>query len=167
VARGPLGEGSAERVNLEYAGREEIPVGTDAVWAFVTDPTKIASCVPDMVESTVVDARTADVVVQVAVGPVRGKLKMRITIDPQPDAHRLNLKIGGGGFGSVVDVTAGADITAVSAAATTLDWKATVTMRGPVATVGGRVIDAQAKRVITQTFENVKTRLTSAPAQAG
>jgi hypothetical protein len=33
-------------------------------------------------------------------------------------------------------------------------------MRGPVATVGGRVIDAQAQRVISTTFGNVKTRLT-------
>jgi len=154
-------------MNLEYTGREEIPVGTDAVWAYVTDPANVASCVPDMVESTIVDARTADVVVQVAVGPVRGKLKMKITLDPQPDAHRLNMKISGGGFGSVVDVLAGAGITAGSAGGTVLDWKATIAMRGPVATVGGRVIDAQAKRVITQTFENVKTRLTGAAVQAG
>jgi carbon monoxide dehydrogenase subunit G len=153
-------------VNLEYSGREEIPTGLDAVWAFVTDPTRVASCVPDMVESTVVDAHAADAVVQVAVGPVRGKLKLRITLDPDAAAHRMNMKISGGGFGSVVDVTAGADITAVSATSTALDWKATVTMRGPVATVGGRVIDAQAKRVITQTFENVKVRLTGAPAPA-
>jgi carbon monoxide dehydrogenase subunit G len=35
-------------------------------------------------------------------------------------------------------------------------------MRGPVATVGGRVLDTQAKRVITTTFANVKARLTPA-----
>jgi carbon monoxide dehydrogenase subunit G len=35
-------------------------------------------------------------------------------------------------------------------------------MRGPAATVGGRVIDAQAKRVIETTFANVKSRLSSA-----
>jgi carbon monoxide dehydrogenase subunit G len=32
-------------------------------------------------------------------------------------------------------------------------------MRGPVATVGGRVLDAQARRVITNTFANVAARL--------
>lgn len=154
-------------MNLEYSGREEIPTGLETVWAFVTDPTKVATCVPDVVESTVVDARTADAVVQVSVGPVRGKLKLRITLDPDAAAQHLNMKISGGGFGSVVDVTASADLSAASAAATALDWKANVAMRGPVATVGGPVIDAQAKRVITQTFENVRTRLTGAAAQAG
>ena len=36
-------------------------------------------------------------------------------------------------------------------------------MRGPVATIGGRVLDSQAQRVISETFANVKTQLT-APA---
>ena len=93
---------------------------------------------------------------------MRGKLKMKITLDPQPDAHRLNMKISGGGFGSVVDLVAGADI-AREGDGTAMDWKGSATMRGPVATIGGRVIDAQAKRVITSTFENVKTRLMQAP----
>jgi len=53
---------------------------------------------------------------------------------------------------------------------TVLDWQGDATMRGPVATVGGRVLDAQANRVITQTFANVKSRLvgeSAAPAPAG
>ena len=41
--------------------------------------------------------------------------------------------------------------------------KATATMRGPVATIGGRVLDTQAQRIIATTFANVKTQLT-APA---
>ena len=81
-----------------------------------------------------------------------------------PSGERLNMKIGGGGFGSVVDLTAGADIRTESDGSTTLDWKGSASMRGPVATVGGRVIDAQAKRVISTTFANVKARLSPAAA---
>jgi len=151
-----------DRVNLEYSGRERIPVSTDVVWAFINDPANIASCMPDVIESTIVDARTFDVVVQVAVGPVRGKFKFHVVLDPQPGGDRMNMKISGGGFGSVVDLVAGADI-AREGDGTAMDWKGSATMRGPVATIGGRVIDAQAKRVITSTFENVKTRLMQAP----
>jgi hypothetical protein len=151
-----------DRVKLEYGGRESIPVAPDAVWAFINDPANIASCMPDRVSSTVIDARTVDVVVQVAVGPVRGKFKFHVVLVPDPSGTRMNMKISGGGLGSVVDMDAGSDI-APEGDGTALDWKATATMRGPVATIGGRVIDAQAKRIITQTFENVKARLTSAP----
>jgi hypothetical protein len=151
-------------MNLEYSGQESIPARKDAVWAFITDPANIASCMPDVLESTVVDSRTYDAVVQVGVGPVRGKFKFHVVLDPQPGGDRMNMKISGGGFGSVVDLTAGADIRTEADGSTTLDWKGSASMRGPVATVGGRVIDAQAKRVISTTFANVKSRLSPVAA---
>jgi len=145
-------------VNLEYGGRERIDADRDTVWAFVNDPAKIAGCMPDVLESHVVDEHTFDAVVQVAVGPVRGKFKFHVVLVPQPGGEHMDLKISGGGFGSVVDLNAGADVS-VQDGATVLDWKGVAAMRGPLAAVGGRVIDAQAKRVITTTFANVKTQL--------
>jgi hypothetical protein len=159
VARVPAG---GDGVNLEYSGREVIPADRSTVWAFINDPAKIAGCMPDVIESSVVDAHTFDAVVQVAVGPVRGKFKFHVVLVPQPGDEHMDLKITSGGFGSVVDLNAGADLSSQDGA-TMLDWKGAATMRGPVASVGGRVIDAQAKRVITATFANVKTQL-SAPA---
>jgi len=149
-------------VNLEWSGRETIPASKDAVWTFVNDPSKIASCLPDVLESNVFDAHNFDATVKVAVGPVRGKFKFKISLEPQSDNSHMNMKISGGGLGSVVDLIAGAAIVDNGDATTTLDWKGTATMRGPVATIGGRVIDAQAHRVISETFANVKTRLTTA-----
>lgn len=148
-------------MNLNYSGSETIAAPQDAVWSFITDPASIASCMPDVLESRVIDARTFDATVRVAVGPVRGKFTFHVTLDPQPGATHLAMKIGGGGFGSVVDLTAGADLVG-DGGTTTLDWQGAATMRGPVATVGGRVLDAQAKRVITTTFANVKSRLAGA-----
>ena len=156
----PRRERRGLRVKLEYSGREEIPATRDAVWAFINEPANIASCMPDVLESTVVDAHTFDAVVQVAVGPVRGKFKLHVALEPKPGGDHMGMTISGGGFGSVVDLVASSDIGS-EAGFTTLDWKGTATMRGPVATVGGRVIDAQAKRVITTTFANVKARLTT------
>ena len=42
---------------------------------------------------------------------------------------------------------------------TILDWKGTASLRGPIATIGGRVVDAQSKKVIETTFENVRKQL--------
>jgi carbon monoxide dehydrogenase subunit G len=156
------GDPDGERVNLEYKGREEIPAPKERVWAFVTDPASIVSCMPDVISSNVVDGSAFDAVVQVAVGPVRGKFKFHVTLEPDPGGARMGMKIAGGGFGSVVDLLAGADVIANGDAATTLDWQGKATMRGPVATVGGRVLDAQANRIISTTFANVKTRLSAA-----
>ena len=147
-------------MNLQWKGHEEIAAPKERVWAFINDPASIADCIPDMVEASVVDAHRVDAVVKVGVGPVRGNFKLKIELEPQVDGSRMNLKIGGGGFGSVVDLVAGADIKA-GATGTELDWEGSATMRGPIASIAGRVIDAQAQRVITTTFANVKARCSS------
>jgi carbon monoxide dehydrogenase subunit G len=79
-----------------------------------------------------------------------------------PDAakRRLDMKITGGGFGSAVDMTAGADIVEAGAGATTLKWSGQAVARGPIAAVGGRVLDAQAQKLIGRAFATVRERLT-------
>lgn len=146
-------------MKLQYAGKEQIPAGFDTVWQAVTNPEWIGQCLPDVISVTVQDPTHFQAVVGVGLGPVRGKFTFKFELQPQPEAHRMAMKITGGGFGSAVDLTAGADITESAPGATTLDWSGEAVMRGPVASVGGRVLDAQAQKLISQTFANVRERL--------
>lgn len=148
-------------MNLEYTGQEQIPADPATVWAFVNDPEKVGHCLPDVRDVTVHDPTHFDAVVGVGIGPVRGKFRFRFELQPDDAARRMNMKISGGGLGSAIDLTAGADIKPGPDAGTILDWGGSAVMRGPVASVGGRVLDAQAKKLITQTFANVRDRLTA------
>ena len=144
-------------MNLQFKGQESIPKAKADVWSFIIKPENIAACLPDVIEYNATGDKTFDATVKVAVGPVSGKFKFKIALDPQSDGEHMNMKISGGGLGSVVDLLASADVKGNGT--TTLDWEGTATMRGPVATVGGRVLEAQAKRVIETTFSNIKARL--------
>jgi carbon monoxide dehydrogenase subunit G len=146
-------------VNLQYSGEEKIPASHATVWAFVTNPEKVGRCLPEVLDVTVQDATHFGAVVQVAVGPVRGKFKVKVELMPDPAARRMEMKISGGGFGSAVDLTAGADIVDGGDGTTTLKWSGQAVARGPVAAVGGRVLDAQAQKMITQAFANVRQQL--------
>lgn len=148
-------------MNLQYSGEEQIPADPATVWAFVNDPERIAACLPDLIKVTVHDPRHFDAVVGVAVGPVRGRFTFKFALQPDDAARRMTMKITGGGFGSAVDLTAGANVVPASGSGTVLRWDGAAVMRGPVAAVGGRVLDGQAKKLITQTFANVRTRLTA------
>ena len=146
-------------MKLQYSGEEKIAVGAPAVWAFVSDPEKVARCLPDVVDVAVKDATHVDAVVQVAVGPVRGKFKLQMELMPDPARQRIELKVSGGGFGSTVDLKAGADAIDAGDGSTLLKWSGEAEVRGPVAAVGGRVLDAQAHKVIAQAFANVRQTL--------
>jgi uncharacterized protein len=147
-------------VNLQYEGREDIPADPAAVWAFVNDPEKVGQCLPEVIQVTVRDPTHFDAIVGVGLGPVRGKFTFKFELQPDETARRMNMKIAGGGLGSAVDLTAGAEIVQAGPG-TTLNWSGSAVMRGPVAAVGGRVLDAQAKKLIAQTFANVRAKLSS------
>jgi carbon monoxide dehydrogenase subunit G len=90
---------------------------------------------------------------------VRGNFKFKFELVPAAAGDRMDMKITGGGFGSAIDLTAGADLVDAGGGQTTLRWAGQAIARGPVAAVGGRVLDAQAQKLITQTFANVRRRL--------
>ena len=146
-------------MNLRHGGEEQIPVGLDGVWAFVTDPEKVGRCFPDLVDLIVQDATHFVAVVTVGVGPVRGKFNMKVELLPGPSNRRIDMRISGGGFGSAVDMTAGADLVDAGGGTTLLKWGGEAVARGPIAAVGGRVLDAQAQKLIAQAFGNVRRRL--------
>jgi carbon monoxide dehydrogenase subunit G len=148
-------------VNLQYSGEETVAANADAVWAFVTDPEKVGRSFPDVIEVTVRDPTHVDAIVGVSVGPVRGKFKLKAELIPFASQRRIELKIAGGGFGSAVDMTAAADVVDTGAGVTLLRWRGQAVARGPVATVGGRVLDAQAKKLIEQAFANVRRTLST------
>jgi hypothetical protein len=161
VERDSTGEAD---VNLTWQGSEHVLAPKDRTWAFINDPAEVAQCLPDVQSVTVVDAHAFDAVVNVAVGPVRGKFTFRVALEPQPGDAQMKMAIRGGGLGSVIDLTANATIAERGDGTTTLDWSGSASMRGPVATIGGRMVNAQAERVITTTFANVKNRLAGAVA---
>ena len=148
-------------MNLRYIGEEKIPASLDTVWAFVTDPEKVGRCFPEVVDVAVQDPTHFESVVKVGVGPVRGKFKLRVELLPDPSKNRVDMKMSGGGFGSAVDMTAGADIVDAGDGTTLLKWSGQAEARGPIAAVGGRVLDAQAQKLITEAFGNVRQHLSA------
>jgi hypothetical protein len=148
-------------VTLHYTGEEQIPADLDAVWTFVTDPRKVGRCLPDVVDVMVQDATHFEAIVKVGVGPVRGRFKMKVELQPAASRRRMEMKISGGGFGSTVDLTSGADLVDAGGGTTLLKWTGQAEARGPIAAVGGRVLDAQAQKLIAQAFGNVRQQLTA------
>lgn len=145
-------------MNLHYEGAESVDGTPEQVFAFLSDPNRVGPCLPDVQSIEVKDATHFDAVVKVAVGLVRGKFKYKVELQPDQAANAVVVKASGGGLGSAVDMAARADL-AAAGAGTELRWTADGTARGPVATVGGRVLDAQAEKLISQLFKNIRTAL--------
>ena len=148
-------------MNLQYDGEEKIPAGIETVWAFVTNPERVGRSFPDVVDVTVQDPTHLEAVVKVGVGPVRGKFRMKVELLPDPSRRHIDMKMSGGGFGSAVDLTAAADVVDAGDGTTLLKWSGQAEARGPIAAVGGRVLDSEARKLIQKAFGNIRQQLTT------
>jgi carbon monoxide dehydrogenase subunit G len=149
-------------VKLQQSGEEKIPANVETVWAFVTDPDKVGHSLPDVVDITVHDATHFDAVVRVGVGPVRGNFKLKMELLPDEARRHVGMKSSGGGFGSAVDLVAGADVVDHGDGTTLLKWTGEAEARGPMAALGGRVLEAQAQKLIGRTFASIREQLSGA-----
>ncbi|RMH55842.1 MAG: carbon monoxide dehydrogenase [Deinococcus-Thermus bacterium] len=149
-------------MKLEYSGQEKVQAEADKVWRFIQDPQRVASCLPDLKSVEIKDEKNMVATVGVAVGPVRGTFKFNIELEPRPEENKVLVRLRGGGLGSVVDLTASAVVTDQGDQTTLLDWQGQATVSGPAASLGGRVLDAQAKKLIQTVFANMSQRMSEA-----
>lgn len=149
-------------MKLNYQGQEKINADYDTVWRFINDPEKVATCLPDLQKVDIKDDKNFDAHVRVGVGPVRGRFKFAITLEPHPNDQKMIVKLRGGGLGSAIDLQAGADIVEQEDKSTLLDWNGEAVVRGPAATVGGRVLDNKAKELISHVFAEISRKLSAA-----
>ena len=146
---------------LKWNGSERVPAPQGTVWEFINDPGKVAGCMPDLIEADIMGPRQVHAVVHVRVGLMRTRFRYNVELVPHESCERMVVKIGGGGFGNALELTAGANLVDNGDATTTLQWEGAVTMSGPIALVGWPVVEIKAQRVIRKTFANVRERLGS------
>jgi len=146
-------------MKLSQNGQEQIQAPPAAVWAFVQDPARVARCLPRVQEVQVLGPTTADASVQVGLGMLKGKFKLRVELFPNEPAHHVDVRVRGGGLGSTVELSAGATVVDNGDGTTRLDWNGEAALTGPAAKVAGRGLDSRIEGLIRQTFRNMSAQL--------
>ena len=82
---------------------------------------------------------------------------MELAEQDAPD--RAVIKAHGQAPGSAVDATAAMTLSDGDAGGTRMDWNADVTISGSLASLGARLIEGTANKMIGQTFDCMKAKL--------
>lgn len=153
-------------VNLNFQGIEPVRTAPATARAFVLDPQRVGRCLPDLQELQVADSRHFVAYVKVGVGPVRGRFRLDVELDPGDGSDGAGLSLTGSGMGSGLSLTSRLRFEP-SEQDTNLVWEARAAVSGPLATVGGRLLEGQARKVIEQLFRSIRQELEGARNGAG
>jgi len=144
---------------MKFSGTVDINAPRDKVWAFVLDPTQVGSCGPGVESIEVIDATHFKARAKVGVGFITAKFVVDLEMAELTPPTEAVIKAHGQAPGSAVDATATMRLGDRAGGGTTMDWTADVNIAGTLASVGARLIEGTANKMIGQTFDCIKARL--------
>jgi carbon monoxide dehydrogenase subunit G len=146
---------------MKFAGTVSIAAPRDRVWGFVVDPNQVGQCGPGVESIKVVDDTHFKATAKVGIGFISARFVVNMEMAEQEPPDRAVIKAHGQAPGSAVDATAQMTLSDGAAGGTTMDWSADVTISGSLASLGARLIEGTANKMIGQTFECMKSKLES------
>jgi hypothetical protein len=150
---------------MDMTGEYRIPASRDKVWAALNDPETLKASLPgcETLERTAEGDFAATVTAKV--GPVRAKFKGQVTLSDlnPPESYKIS---GEGKGGAAGFAKGGAEVKLAEDGpeTTILTYTAKADVGGKLAQLGSRLIDATAKKMADEFFENFRRQLSPAPA---
>ena len=145
---------------MDMTGEYRIPAPREQVWAALNDPAILKASLPGCESLERVSDHEFAATVAAKVGPVRAKFNGQVTLSDlhPPESYKIS---GEGKGGAAGFAKGGADVRLVeeSPEATVLSYTAKADVGGKLAQLGSRLIDATAKKMADEFFENFRQQL--------
>lgn len=138
-------------MRLEFAGAPEIMAPREEVWARLMDPNFVAASAPGVESVEPVDPTHFRVTSGIGVGPVRVSFQLDVELSDVVPLERLRMTALGRASGSAIDTVSSVRLEPMSDGRTRLNWVATSTISGTVASLGPRLLESAARR-LTEDF---------------
>jgi carbon monoxide dehydrogenase subunit G len=152
---------------MDMTGEYRIPAPRAQVWAALNDPEILKASLPGCESLERLSDHEFAATVAAKVGPVRAKFNGQVTLSDlnPPESYKIS---GEGKGGAAGFAKGGADVRLVeeNAEATVLSYTAKADVGGKLAQLGSRLIDATAKKMADDFFENFRRQLTKPEAEA-
>lgn len=145
---------------MEFSGTVDIPATREHVFAFVTDPNRVGACGPGVESIEVIDPTHFRARARVGVGFITAKFVVDLEIVEQQAPDMAVIKARGQAPGSAVDAVGRINLVDGDApGTTTMLWAAEVSLGGMLASVGARMVDSTATKMIGQTFDCMRAKI--------
>ena len=144
-------------ITIDKTFRVDAPI--EEVWAFLTDPERVVSCMPGAELDEVIDDRTFKGRIGLKVGPVRAKYEGDARFEELDiEHHRIRLVGSGMGDGSASIVMTG-QLRTLEDGGTETGVVAKVNMTGRLVQMGSRLIQFVSDQLFNQFVTRVKEQL--------
>ncbi len=140
---------------MRIDGEHHFELRRSVVWEHLQNPTSLQQAIPGLTAFDEVAPNAWELIAELGVGPVRGTFRGRVELRDREPETRYTLVASGQGRPGAGSGEAAIELTD-DGAGTHLRYEADVTVRGPVARVGGRLLTASARTMARQFFDAIE-----------
>ncbi|WP_181392013.1 SRPBCC family protein [Deinococcus irradiatisoli] len=140
---------------MQVQGSNVISAPRERVWALLQDPQVLARCVPGVSEITPSGEDRYDALLNVALGPVKGKFQAKIAITDRQPPQQMNLRIEAKSPTGIVNANAELRLLAQDDGSTRVDWTGEPKLMGMIASLAGRLIGGISQQQAEIFFANL------------
>jgi len=144
---------------MEFSGSVEIDAPRERVWAFVVDPNQVGWCGPGVESIEALDATHFRARAKVGIGVISTRFDVDLELAEASEPDRAVIRASGHAPGSAVDASGEMRLEGPAAGPTTMHWAAAVAISGTIASVGARLIEGTANKLIRQAFDCMRAKL--------
>jgi carbon monoxide dehydrogenase subunit G len=144
---------------MDFAGTTEIDAPRDRVWAFIVDPQQVGWCGPGVEAIDAIDETHFRARAKVGIGIISARFAVDLELVETSEPDRAVIRASGQAPGSAVDAVGEIQLSGPPTGPTTMAWSAEVAIMGTLASVGSRMIEATATKLIGQTFDCMRAKL--------
>jgi carbon monoxide dehydrogenase subunit G len=144
---------------VQFSGVTEIKAPRDRVWAFVIDPEQVGWCGPGVEAIEKVDDTHFGARAKVGIGVISARFNVKLELVEAVAPDRAVIKASGQAPGSAVEATGEMTLSGAPEGPTTMSWSANVTILGTIASVGARLVEGTANKLIRQAFDCMRAKL--------
>ncbi len=144
---------------LHFEGTFDVKADKEKVFDFLLDPNALANCLPDLQKVDVISEDEFKVKVKVGISFIKGDMDMTFKVVERDRPKHAKLQARGTGLGSSVDMTNVFDLIDGPDGGTSMRWKADANVGGMIASIGQRLLDTGAEKMVTELFDSIKTNL--------
>jgi carbon monoxide dehydrogenase subunit G len=149
---------------MKLNGTQTFSASRQKVWEFLTDPQRLARCMPGCEKLETVGENEFSGVINVGIAAVKGVYNGKVKLDEMQSPIHYKMLLDGKGKQGFIKGTGTLDLEE-QGGQTLLTYSGDVQVGGPLASVGQRMIDGAAKMMIGQFFAAMEAELKAMPGE--
>lgn len=140
---------------MHFEGTSDIKAEPARLFGTLLDPNRLSGCMPGLQKIEVKSQDEFTVVVRAGISFIKGDFTIRFNVVEKREPSHAKLVGRGTGMGSALDIEATMDI-AHKDGGSSMKWAADAKVAGKIASLGQRLLEAQAEKIIREMFDCIQ-----------